>query len=180
MIVSTGAGFLAPFFSFHPFNPQKPLRVFWRWVTPPPPPLPPPLSLLLPFLPAHMKGLVAADTHCAKGLQGEREAYGEGRGERESDRETEMDWFPPPAPSVQSQLAVQRLGRTRHVPGRVQLPVCGQDLAAPGGPRDRQAAPQTKHLGRRKGKVCGGHGRTHAPTHKTHMERKNPNALPTS
>lgn len=35
-------------------------------------------------------------------------------------------------------------------PARVQLPVCGQELA-PRGPRDRQAAPQPKHLGKRKG-----------------------------
>lgn len=125
-----------------------------------PPPSSPFLLLLFFFLPAHMKDLVAADTHCARGLQGKRKAYG---GRRERERETEMDWFPPPAPSVQSQLAVQRLGRTRHVPGQAQLPVCGQDLA-PRGASVQAGGTTSPTFRQTEGKGVRGHERTHAQT----------------
>ena len=35
MIVATGAGFVSFSLCLYPFNPQKPLQLFWRWVTPP-------------------------------------------------------------------------------------------------------------------------------------------------
>lgn len=150
--MATGAGFVSCFFCLYPFNPQKPLHFFWRWVPPTPPP--PVSSLcLLPFLPVNMKDSKAAETHCAGCCRGrERGTDREVEKKRERHGGIETDWFPPPAATVQSQLAVQRLGRTRHVPGRARLPVCGQDF--PRGPRDSQAAPKKNNYSDRGGRCA--------------------------
>lgn len=110
----------------------------------------PPLSS---FLPVHLKDLVATDTHCRWGWGGR------GRLTEEGEKEGDRDGLISTSSTFSSKPTVQRPGRTRQDPAcpRPGSAACLRAGLPPGGggPQYRQAAPQTKHLGRRKEKVCG-------------------------
>lgn len=146
--MSTGAGFLALFFTFHPFNPQKPLHVFWRWVT-------------LPHLPPRSSSpSLSTCTHerCGggwhplhEGAGGEEEDFQrkEGEGDRDGLISTSSTFSSKPTRSSQAwqDPACPRPGSAACLRAGLSPPGGG------GGAQYRQAAPQTKHFGRRKGKL---------------------------
>lgn len=110
-------------------------------------------------LPFYMKDSVAEEMS-EPGAAGERERESESEGKRESGQETQRqrergdrDGLISTSSSFSSKPAsrLQRLGRTRHVPSRAELPVCGQEF--PWGARDSQAAPE-KQLRRQTRKLC--------------------------
>lgn len=87
-------------------------------------------------LPFYMKDSMAEEMS-EPGAAGERERESESEGKRESGQETQRqrergdrDGLISTSSSFSSKPAsrLQRLGRTRHVPSRAELPVCGQDF----------------------------------------------------
>lgn len=141
MIVATGIGFVS-FFCLYPFNPQKPLRFFWRWVTPS---LLPPLFLLclLLFYLWTWKIQWQQRRTVLGGLQGKRERAADReverkRGRKMGDRDrlisTTSSYSSKPASSSEARqdLACPQPGQAACL--RAGLP--------PGGPWDSRAAPK--------------------------------------
>lgn len=117
-------------------------------------------------LPFYMKDSVAEEMS-APGAAGERERESESEGKRESGQETQRqrergdrDGLISTSSSFSSKPAsrLQRLGRTRHVPSRAELPVCGQDF--PWGARGPgQSGGTRKTITQTDEKVVRGHKR---------------------
>lgn len=160
--MTTGIGFVS-FSALIPLILRNHINVvFWRWVTLPP--------LFLPcdsfaFLPVNMKDSMAAETGCTGGCRGEKrqiERQKEGEREREGGGRGRWrsygDGLISTSSSYSSKPAsrLQRLGRTRHVPSRAELPVCGQDF--PRGPRGLgQSGGTKKTIMQTEGKGVQGH-----------------------
>lgn len=140
MIVATGIGFVS-FFCLYPFNPQKPLRFFWRWVTPS---LLPPCFFSVSFSSTceHERFNGSKDALCWGGCRGrERAADREverKRGRKMGDRDglisTSSSYSSKPASSSEARqdLACPQPGQAACL--RAGLP--------PGGPWDGRAAPK--------------------------------------
>lgn len=135
--MTTGAGFVS-FFAFIPLILKNHMNFFWRWVALPSPPLFL-LGVSCVFLPANMKDSMAAETLPTLGGCRGRGRRREGDADRERDRKRGeeggrrgcwRDGLISTSSSYSSKPAsrLQRLGRTRHVPSRAELPVCGQDF----------------------------------------------------
>lgn len=117
-------------------------------------------------LPFYMKDSVAEEMS-APGAAGERERESESEGKRESGQETQRqrergdrDGLISTSSSFSSKPAsrLQRLGRTRHVPSRAELPVCGQEF--PWGARGPgQSGGTRKTITQTDEKVVRGHKR---------------------
>lgn len=118
-------------------------------------------------LPFYMKDSVAEEMS-APGAAGERERERvrvrgrESQGKRHRDRERggDRDGLISTSSSFSSKPAsrLQRLGRTRHVPSRAELPVCGQDF--PWGARGPgQSGGTRKTITQTDEKVVRGHKR---------------------
>lgn len=115
-------------------------------------------------LPFYMKDSVAEEMS-EPGAAGERERESEGK--RESGQETQRqrergdrDGLISTSSSFSSKPAsrLQRLGRTRHVPSRAELPVCGQEF--PWGARGPgQSGGTRKTITQTDEKVVRGHKR---------------------
>lgn len=117
-------------------------------------------------LPFYMKDSVAEEMS-EPGAAGERERESESEGKRESGQETQRqrergdrDGLISTSSSFSSKPAsrLQRLGRTRHVPSRAELPVCGQEF--PWGARGPgQSGGTRKTITQTDEKVVRGHKR---------------------
>lgn len=148
MITTTGAGFVR-FSAFIPLILRNHIKFFWRWVTLPPLFL---LSVSIAFLPVNMKDSCGNGGGLRWGLQGERETQIETFQEGERKKETrDRDGLISNSSSYSSKPAsrLQRLGRTRHVPSRSELPVCRQDFPRGPGTVRRHQENNYAHRGER-------------------------------